>query len=92
MKNINNEATYVINGKVEGKVGAAILIPKSTQVVDKGTRGDEKFAWVKINTCNGVIGIESIYAPNESSNERSKQIELWKWLKGNLEQEQWILC
>lgn len=65
LKIINAEATHMIDGLDGERVGTTIIIPKGIEVLDKGTKGDESFAWAKIRTGYEDIRIGLVYAPNE---------------------------
>lgn len=85
---INPDATNIIDAPKGGKVEEAIVVPKEYQVITHDTKGDGSFAWVKIRTSRGELGIGSVYAPND----RAGRILLWKWLATNLEGKNWVLC
>lgn len=88
MKTINLEATQIIDGNANGQVGSTILVPNSCQILDSITKGDGVFVWVKIQTHKGPLSIGLVCTPNE----KRERINLWKWLKNNLEVDSWILC
>lgn len=75
-----------MDGMLGEKVGAAILIAEKIQILDSGTKGDDTFAWMKLQTNTRELHIGSIYAPNE----RRKRINLWKWMTDTLPQENWV--
>lgn len=48
----------------DGRVGAALLIPKDYTMVEWSQKGDGVCVWASVLTEVGEINIGSIYAPN----------------------------
>lgn len=86
LETIDARGPVVMDANREGRVGAALSIPKKMKVTESGVKGDGTFAWARITTNKGPIVVRSVYAPNQ----RTERIELWRWLADLDAEDHWI--
>lgn len=84
---IDTGGTVVLDTNSEGKVGAALFIPREFKVTETARKGDGTFAWASIVTVNGTVKVGSVYAPNQ----RRERMETWRWLTELNAEEHWIV-
>jgi hypothetical protein len=82
------DCQVILDSSDTGQVGNAIVVPPHIKLIDSGFKGDGTFAWAKIKVAIGTLHIESVYAPAN----RSQQIQFWHWLKGFLNDGDWLLA
>jgi exonuclease III len=63
LQNIFPQGTAQIDCLDNNSVGCAVVAASHITVLDKGSRGDGSFTWIRIKTEVGLFLIASIYAP-----------------------------
>jgi exonuclease III len=74
LRNLIPNGTVELDATAEGRTGSAIVVAPNVQVLDKGHKGDDTFAWVRIRTSTGPMNIGSVYAPAE----RGRRMHFWR--------------
>lgn len=72
----------------EGKVNAAVSIPKEYPVRQHGSHDEGHLVWATFEITGKALMVGSVYSPNE----RSRRRDLWNWIRENLVVTDGLLC
>jgi exonuclease III len=89
LRSILPDHIYVVAPPEGTKGGTALLVHKEISIRHKGTFAFDQAAWVQLSAQGEDFGIVSVYAPSESSQERTV---LWHILSNQLPADRWVIC
>jgi exonuclease III len=89
LRSILPNHNYVVAPPEGTRGGTALLVHKDISVQHKGTFDFGQAAWAQLTVKEEDFGIVSVYAPSDSSRERTV---LWHILSNQLPADRWIIC
>ncbi|KAL3686849.1 hypothetical protein R1sor_013158 [Riccia sorocarpa] len=77
---------FVVDYTPEGKAGAALIIRRDWEILQRGVRGDGTLAWAVVKHNDHITGFAAIHGPRE----KPARSRLWRWMEEQWPSGSWI--